>query len=285
MGSQVSARGCDQNEDILERAFHMLVLTYAALATVDELFQYKSQGWELEEFPGYTPDQWGIKAHNRPWIKEIGQFAKGQKIIEVGGGYSLLPGYLAKKYGVEAWIGDDYGMGAGNRIWSRWGDPRDLPKKYPSVKYVFEPFGAFSQEYPDGYFDRIYTVSTLEHIPRQHRLAVLKDMNRCLKSGGRQLHTIDIATRSLKQTMAAAVIEKLPLLNKMSRLYSGIRSWIELFKTSGVRITASTPSPMQLLDRRILVESADVVYRFCPPNDAPKPYRPTASLLVVIEDR
>ena len=63
----------------------MLVLTDVHLATVDELFRYKSRGFELERFPGYTPDQWGIKAHNRPWIEEAGDFAKGQRIIEVGG--------------------------------------------------------------------------------------------------------------------------------------------------------------------------------------------------------
>ncbi|MEO0339959.1 MAG: DUF882 domain-containing protein, partial [Bacteroidota bacterium] len=26
-------------------------------------------GFELDAFPGYTNDQWGIKAHNRPWIE------------------------------------------------------------------------------------------------------------------------------------------------------------------------------------------------------------------------
>jgi hypothetical protein len=263
----------------------MLVLTYAALATVEELFLYKSRGLKLEEFPGYTPDQWGIKAHNRPWIEDAGQFSVGEKIIEVGGAYSLLPKYLAERYCVEAWIGDDFGMDSDNEIWSRWGDPQQLPKKYPSVKYVFEPFGTFSTKYPERYFDCIYSVSTLEHIPRQHRLGVLKDMNRCLKSGGRQLHAIDISARSPKLIMAAAVIEKLPLLNRISRLYSGIISWIELIKASGVTINTSIPNPIQLLDRQILIESPDVIYRFIPPNDQPKPYRPTASLKLIIEDR
>lgn len=64
----------------------MLMLTHAAMATVDELFRYKSEGSILDDFPGYTHDQWGIKAHNRPGIEEAGQFAKGQKVIEVGGG-------------------------------------------------------------------------------------------------------------------------------------------------------------------------------------------------------
>jgi hypothetical protein len=51
-----------------------------------------------------------------------------------------------------------------------------------------------------------------------------------------------------------------------------------------VRIKARAPSLLELLDRSTLVESPDVVYRFYPPNDAPKQYAPAASLLLVIED-
>jgi len=75
----------------------MLVLTHASLAKVNELFRYKRQACQLDPFPGYTHDQWVIKAQNRPWVKEVGKFAKGQKIMEVGGAYSLFPKYLAAK--------------------------------------------------------------------------------------------------------------------------------------------------------------------------------------------
>jgi len=49
----------------------MLVLTSCTLATVEQLFRYKKKGLQLEEFPGSTRDQWGIKAHNRPWIENV----------------------------------------------------------------------------------------------------------------------------------------------------------------------------------------------------------------------
>jgi hypothetical protein len=55
-------------------------------------------------------------------------------------------------------------------------------------------------------------------------------------------------------------------------------------KKSGIRVSANVPNPARLFDRCVLVESPDVVYRFYPPNDAPKAYNPGASLLVVIED-
>lgn len=261
----------------------MLVLKHASLATVDQLFRYKHDDFELEPFPGYTTDQWGIKAHNRPWIEEAGSFQRGQRVIEVGGAYSLLPKYLADRYGVEAWVGDDFGAATGSSMWSRWGDPGSLPERYPQVRYVFEPFGGFSAEYPDAYFDRVFSVSTLEHIPRPQRLEVLRDMHRCLRPGGLELHTIDVGAK-LRRTLLHAVIEPLiPTSLPAGRLASDIHHWLHLFRRSGVRIRTRAPNPLALLDRKTLVESPDVVYRFYPPNDEPKAYIPAASLLLVIE--
>lgn len=263
----------------------MLVLTKASLATVEELFEYKKQGFKLDEFPGYTPDQWGIKAHNRPWIANNGEFRKGQKVIEVGGAYSLLPKYLAEKYKLEAWNGDDFGMKSDEEVWARWGDPKKLLKKYPMIRYVFERFGEFSEAYPDEYFDRIFTVSTLEHIPQEYLLDVFKDMHRCLKKGGKELHTVDIPTTLNRKSLMYPLTDKFSILRRLVEGYqSKIMDWVELVRASGVKIEAKIPNSLQLFDRRTLVESPDVVYRFYPPNDAPKQYYPAASLLLVIED-
>jgi hypothetical protein len=268
----------------------MLVLKSVSLATTEQLFSYKSSGFSLEEFsfPGYTMDQWGIKAHNRPWIEESGKFSSEQKIIEVGGAYSLLIKYLSNKYHLEGWIGDDFGEHLEDEtLWSRWGNPKELSIKHPDIKYVYEAFGKFSDKYPSAYFDRIFSVSTLEHIPKEYRLDVFKDMNRCLSPGGLQLHTIDISTTSLNKILFYALTDKLPkFLVKMihQKAMSEIRSWIDLIESSGVKIEASIPNSLSLLDRSLMVESPDVVYRFYPPNDSPKIYRPFASLLLVIED-
>ena len=255
-----------------------------SLATTEQLFQYKMEGFRLDLFPGYTPDQWGIKAHNRPWIEAVGDFTAGQKIIEVGGAYSRLPEYLAKKYDVEAWIGDDFGASMNDPLWSRWGDPDTLVKKFPSIKYVFEPFGKFDEKYPRKYFDRIFSVSTLEHIPYEFRLDVFKDMNRCVSSGGRQIHSIDIST-NWKKVAVSSIVDVIPGVNQIRwKGQSEIRSWINIIKQSGVKISTKMLNPLALLERGTLVESPDVVYRFYAPVDKPKAYNPGASLLVIIDD-
>lgn len=260
-----------------------LVMTSCTLAKVEELFKYKKLNYKFTPFPGYDINQWGIKAHNRPWIIENGDFQKNINIIEVGGAYSTLPLYLAKKYNLKAWVGDDFGeYNNETQIWSRWGNPKELIKKNKPVKYIYQPFGIFSKEYRDEYFDRIFSVSTLEHIPYQLRLDVIKDMNRCLKNKGISLHTIDIST-PFKKVLKEIIYEKIPLSQHLSKFKTEINSWIDLFSKSGVEINTEIPNTLELLNRSILVESPDVVYRYYPPNNEPKEYIPNASLLIIIE--
>jgi hypothetical protein len=130
----------------------------------------------------------------------------------------------------------------------------------------------------------VFSVSTLEHIPWDYRLQVLRDMNRCLAPGGRQLHTIDILTSTLRQTLKWSIADSLPSVGVLVPKQSEVKGWMRLLRESGVEIATDIPNIRGLLNRATLVESADVVYRFYPPNDAPKPYHPGASLLLIIDD-
>ena len=298
----------------------MLTLMDFRFATVSELFHYKQQNFEFPPFPGYTSDQWGIKAHNRHWIEETGSFMTGQKIIEVGGAYSTLPIYLAKKYGCEAWIGDDFGEVAGeSETWTRWGDPHELPNIYPDTNYVFKPFGEFSEEYKDNYYDRVFSVSTLEHIQFEKMLPVLKDIHRVLAKKGTELHsidiapcgdislgdalrflmgaephTIDIAPLGYRNIIIASMLERLSLMLGIDMFKGKLISlsptwrWLKSIEQSGVDISIISyknyPYLDALLNKDTLVESYDVFYRFYPPNNSPKQYNPCASLLAVIQD-
>ena len=263
----------------------MLTLTSYKFATVEELYFFKQQPLILKKFPGYSNDDWGIKAHNRPWIEKVGKFKGNQEIIEVGGAYSTLPEYLARKYKLKAWVGDDFGESSGENIWSRWGNPRNYAKKNKLVKYVFEPFGVFSRRYPDRHFDRIFSVSTLEHINSNMIVEVFKDMNRCIKKGGMQIHAIDVNTPNYKNCLINTIFDKIPLIGNCNPyLISRVKYWQNILKEAGIKITTKIPSPFNILDRSILVEPPEVVYKFYPPNNTSKPYLPTASLLLIIKD-
>lgn len=260
-----------------------LKLTHCSLATMKELFMFKKQDLKLDTFPGYTQDQWGIKAHNRPWIVENGNFKKGMRALEVGGAYSTLPKYIEKKFGVESWIGDDFGeYNKQSELWARWGNPKKLPKKNKPVKYVFEPLGIYSNKYPSSYFDIVFSVSTLEHIDKKYHVDIFKDMNRLLKPGGTQLHTIDVTTYQ-PAVFSWSITENVPILRNFGIFESQILHWVNVLKKAGIKIETSIPKTINLIKRSLLVESPDVVFKFYPPNNEVKPYRPSASLLLTIE--
>jgi hypothetical protein len=66
-------------------------------------------------------------------------------------------------------------------IWSRWGNPLELPKKYPSIHYVFLSNSENSLINIPIPILIVFSVSTLEHIPNAKLVDVFKDMHRCLK--------------------------------------------------------------------------------------------------------
>lgn len=259
-------------EDSQQRYNHMnAVITSATFATVEQLFEYKQRGQSLKPFPGYTADQWGIKAHNRPWIEFAGNFTKGERIAEVGGAYSLLPAYLAENYGTESWIIDDFGAYSNEEtLWQRWGSPEEWIVSHPEVRYVRKPMGFFAPEIPDNYFDCVFSVSTLEHIPKQLWVDVIRDMIRITKPGGRQLHSIDIPYYNNRRSIAWLFLSLLPSV--LSIKVHPLDSWRKAFIDAGLSITGKWPGLGYVWDRSLLVESADVVFRFYPPSGKPKPF-------------
>lgn len=257
------------------------IIHKAEFATVASLFAYKKRGLPLKPFPGYTDDQWGIKAHNRPWINFTGRFSPGDKIAEIGGAYSRLPEYLADTYGTESWVIDDFGAYSNETdMWSRWGNPDDWVKAHPTVRYSKTPMGFNCPDIPASYFDCVFSVSTLEHIPANLWTPVIQDMLRITKVGGRQLHAIDIPWYPARSNIRWHLRSLCPF--DLNIKEHPLLAWKRAFRRAGVEIAAPWPGLMALYDRRLLIESSDVVYRFYPPCNEPKPY-PTGGFSLLIE--
>jgi SAM-dependent methyltransferase len=148
------------------------------------------------------------------------------------------------------------------------------------VQYILEPMGFFSEKFPDAYFDCVFSVSTLEHIPPNLWVDVIKDMNRILKPGGRQLHAIDIPSSTPMKSLLWALWQKLPFSSRL-RCHP-LEQWRRDFRRAGVSIESKWPNNFSGLDRGLLVESYDVVFRFYPPVNQVKGYFGALSLLVEI---
>jgi ubiquinone/menaquinone biosynthesis C-methylase UbiE len=64
------------------------------------------------------------------------------------------------------------------------------PGSQPSVRYFLANAGDYSREVPDDYFDVVYSVSVLEHVPADRMRDVFMDMIRVTKPGGLLLHNV-----------------------------------------------------------------------------------------------
>ena len=240
-------------------------------ARVKALYQYMDAGLYLADC--------SIKGHNRPSVLSNIDFQPGQRVLGVGEAYSELPAHIAATYGCEVWVVDDFGMTSGEgELWSRWGDPEELQRKYPQVRYVYERMGAPSNTIPEDYFDIVFSVSTLEHIPAAAIPAVFSHMDRCLQPGGVSYHTIDVPMPirpfgSSRWRGIAGVIAY-GLGRRFYRMRANLQSpylreaegWRKFLHQQYPDLKNATPTrfPSMLeasLDPDILTEPIDVIYR------------------------
>lgn len=107
---------------------------------------------------------------------------QGAKILEVGGGHSRVLAHLAGRY--ECWNVDKFeGMGNG---------PKALPKS--GYRVIQDYLGSNNPELPDNYFDLVFSISVLEHTPKDEHLFqnIIYDIHRVLKNDGSSFHLIDV---------------------------------------------------------------------------------------------
>jgi glycosyltransferase involved in cell wall biosynthesis/cytochrome c-type biogenesis protein CcmH/NrfG/ubiquinone/menaquinone biosynthesis C-methylase UbiE len=110
---------------------------------------------------------------------------KGARILEIGGGCTRVLKAIAKDY--ECWNLDKC-EGVGN------GPLNVTPEGYRLIR---DYIGTFSRELPDGYFDLVFSISVLEHIPEDDETfeGIYNDINRVLKPDGLSLHCVDLVKR------------------------------------------------------------------------------------------
>lgn len=123
----------------------------------------------------------GLKHIQDFWVMNQLIDSTGQKICEIGGANSrILPVLHARN---ECWNVDEF-KGAGN-------GPTQLVK-IENIKYVFANLGDFSSDLPENYFDAIFSISVIEHIPLANMCKFWEDHYRVMKQRGKAIHVIDI---------------------------------------------------------------------------------------------
>lgn len=156
-----------------------------SLADIARLYRYIIDGTYGAGF--------GIKGFDYPWLLTSYDWKNDIKVLDVGSAYSPLPIYIQNNYGCEVWAVDDFGTTVGDGFWTRSGSPLEYVKSHPEVKYVLERIGdPQKSSLPSNFFDVVYSMSVLEHVPAQIMPAVWKHMDSLLKPGGELLHGIDL---------------------------------------------------------------------------------------------
>ena len=115
----------------------------------------------------------------------------GQKILEIGTGLSVLTSALVKKgcllYCTDA---DSYILQLKNFL-----EQTDLKKYLDNGNLKVEIADGRNLPYPDDSFDRVLSISTIEHFPEDGDIQSAKEIARVLKSGGIAVITTEVESK------------------------------------------------------------------------------------------
>jgi SAM-dependent methyltransferase len=155
-----------------------------SLASVRRLYDYHVDNIYGADF--------SIKGFDRPWLISSHAWQAGERVLDVGAAYSNTPIHIQQKYSCEMWVTDDFGLKSNEAFWTRDRSPHEHIAAHPEIKFVLERLGDSDSSLPENYFDVIYSLSALEHVPGELTPAVWAHMDRLLKPGGELIHAIDV---------------------------------------------------------------------------------------------
>lgn len=122
----------------------------------------------------------------------------GMKVLDIGS--PKLPSlFVWSQLGAEVWATDlfPYFFDEYSHYWRRLGTPST------SSTYHIEVQDARKLSYPDSCFDRVYSISVLEHIEGEGDSAAMREIARVLKPGGLCCLTVPAAAQYREETTSA----------------------------------------------------------------------------------
>jgi SAM-dependent methyltransferase len=134
-----------------------------------------------------------------------GDVRPGLDILDVGSGGSFLPVYLGVSAGcrvVSIDLADprDTGADAWRRSlngWSRRNGGRSLPTAFTRCDAGRLPFR-------DASFDRVFVVSTIEHMPGEGDSVAAREIGRVLRPGGLAVISVPVGWAGMRETASSA---------------------------------------------------------------------------------
>jgi Methyltransferase domain len=206
----------------------MFELLELSLADTQRFYEYK-QNCSLEL--GF-----GLKGFDYGWLLASHEWKPADKILDVGGAYSELPVHIQQAFGCETWVVDDFGIAENDPFWTRNKSPQEYIAQRPQIKYVLERVGdPRNTSLPEGYFDIVYSVSVLEHVPAELTPAVWRHLGQLVKLGGELVHAIDIPfpsngglSKMLKATLFDTFLALVPANYRQTHFMATPKNYVNL---------------------------------------------------------
>jgi glycosyltransferase involved in cell wall biosynthesis/2-polyprenyl-3-methyl-5-hydroxy-6-metoxy-1,4-benzoquinol methylase len=134
-----------------------------------------------------------LKDNQRPWVLKaiLSIVSPGSRVLEIGAGEPFIADIL-DRLGYEVWVVDPYdGTGNGPVEYERF------RTECPNVRFVRNYFAESMLSAPPGWFDCIYSISVLEHVPANALEGVFAGIKKYLRPTGWSIHAVDHVHKGL----------------------------------------------------------------------------------------
>jgi len=161
---------------------------------------------------------WWSRKWEYPWAVLNANLQAGMCVLDVGSGGSSFPLYLGMN-GFECYACDpSLNQGKSMMDWRRsilffLGITTDwcLPRKKHSLPVRYYPDTIQELGFSDGFFDRVFCLSVIEHIPQSEWSLCMEQLARVVRPGGRLVITLDMSAPDANACVYKRLIAASPL--------------------------------------------------------------------------
>ncbi len=126
----------------------------------------------------YKPDTERGKLWENTWVLRHAQLAPKQRVLDVGGASTIFSFYLAS-LGCDVTVVDNDWANCGTLYNAMY-----IAKQMGWRLTALDRDVQYPLPFPDGTFNRVFSICVLEHLPSSLRQFVMKEIGRVLKPGG-----------------------------------------------------------------------------------------------------
>jgi SAM-dependent methyltransferase len=189
-----------------------------------------------------------IREAEYPWAFHATPLQTGMRSLDIGGSLAGFQFVLAK-LGLEV-HNCDPGESAHGLGWPV--RPATFAKLNARFGTTVTLHNCFLEDarFPDGHFDRVFSISTIEHIPENELPGLVREVARILRPGGRFVATIDL------------FLDIAPFADPVSNRWGRNIDVAAMIAASGLRLTTGTTSQLHgfpdFHHRRIMAQLPDL---------------------------